>query len=51
MTTETIEVDRDYLWALEVKECAGPGSEISRSEYRKANRIIENANLNRPRDR
>lgn len=35
-----IEVPQEYLWALEVKEEAGPGSDVPRSDYKRARKVL-----------
>lgn len=50
---ETVEVDSDYLWALEVVACDslsidGETADDLPKRYQTARRTIENANLNRP---
>jgi hypothetical protein len=53
MSRETVEVDKDYLWALEVIACADSNLRAYQSSetISEANRVIDRANLNRPRDR
>lgn len=50
MTKETLEVDRDYLWALEVVACHNLENREEQSEDKldKAGKEIDNASLKRP---
>lgn len=49
----TVQVDREYLWALEVVALSGivHGGDVPRSDFKEAKKILENANLKRPIDR
>jgi len=49
--TETLEVDRDYLWALEVLAVDYLQNDVAYDKYETAKTVVERANLNRPRDR
>lgn len=51
MSRETVEVDRDYLWALEVLALDYLQDKAEYDDYQDAKRVVEGANLNRPRDR
>ena len=53
---ETVEVDRDYLWALEVLACHSLGIDIEPEELSQFNKdeavtVVERANLTQPRPR
>jgi len=48
---ETVEVDRDYLWALEVLALDYLQDKAEYDEYQKAKDVVNGANPNRPRDR
>lgn len=37
--SETVEVDREYLWALETLRDSGPGGNVTRSEFREARAV------------
>lgn len=47
--TDTIEVDREYLWALEVLAVDYLQNETDYDEYREAVGIVQDANLKNPR--
>jgi hypothetical protein len=48
---ETVEVDRDYLWALEVLALDYLQDKADHDDYQNAKRVVEAANLNQPRPR
>lgn len=50
---DTIEVDRDYLWALEVLAVGRipRGSDVTRSDFKEARRVVKNSGLTQPRPR
>ena len=51
MSRETIEVDKRYVWALEVLALDYLEDSASYDNYVDAKEVVEEANLSRPRDK
>lgn len=49
--SETVEVDKEYLWALEVLALDYLKNKSSYNEYSDAKDVVQSANFNQPREK